>query len=103
MTTKKILVIGELNVDLILNEIRGFPKIGTEIVADAMDFALGSSAAIMASNISSLGVDTTFCGIVGKDNYGDYVLDQLQLKKVDTQYIQRSLSSRTGVTVVMNY
>lgn len=103
MTTNKILVIGELNVDLILNEIKGFPKVGTEIVAETMDFALGSSAAIMAANISSLGIDTAFCGIVGKDNYGDYVLDQLQLKKVNTQYIQRSPSSRTGVTVVMNY
>ncbi|MCG9970631.1 carbohydrate kinase family protein [Christiangramia crocea] len=103
MTSKKILVVGELNIDLILNKIQGFPKIGTEIVADSMDFTLGSSSAIMASNISILGVDTTFCGVIGNDNFGDFVLNQLQFKKVDTQFIQRSEKSKTGVTVVMSY
>lgn len=101
--TKKILVVGELNIDLILNQIKGFPKIGTEIVADAMDFTLGSSSAILASNISALGVNTSFCGMIGEDEFGDFVLQQLQLRDVNTLYIQRSANRKTGVTVVMNY
>lgn len=103
MSSKKLLVVGELNVDLILNDIKGFPKIGSEIVADSMDFTLGSSSAIMASNISALGVDTCFCGRVGDDDFGEYIIDQLQLKKVNTEFIKKAENYKTGVTVVMNF
>ncbi|MGY5851414.1 carbohydrate kinase family protein [Salegentibacter sp. F14] len=103
MSPKKLLVVGELNVDLILNSIQGFPQVGTEIVADSMDFTLGSSSAIMASNISILGVDTSFCGMIGSDKFGDFVLEQLHLKKINTNYIIKSPKYKTGVTVVMNY
>ena len=103
MKPNRILVVGELNVDLILNQIQGFPQIGTEIVAEAMDFTLGSSSAILASNISSLGIATSFCGMIGKDDFGDFILQQLQDKKVDTSYIQRAADQKTGITVVMNY
>ena len=103
MNSKKILVVGELNVDLILNDIQGFPKLGTEIVANEMNFTLGSSSAIMASNISALGVDTSFCGMVGTDDFGDFVIQQLQLKNVDTSFVQKAPDTKTGITVVMNY
>lgn len=103
MKSKKLLVVGELNMDLILNDIKGFPEIGTEIVAGAMDFTLGSSSAIMASNISALGVGTSFCGMIGDDRFGQFILEQLQLRNVGTKYIQRTSKYKTGVTVVMSY
>lgn len=103
MKNKKLLVVGELNVDLILNDIRGFPKIGNETLAGEMDFTLGSSAAIMASNISAMGRDTTFCGKIGHDKFGDFVKDELQKKKVSTRFISTSKALKTGITVVMNY
>ena len=103
MSSKKLLVVGELNVDLILNDIQGFPRIGAEIVANSMDFTLGSSSAIMASNISALGVDTSFCGVVGDDQFGEFVIEQLELKHVSTSFIKKSLSHKTGVTIVMSY
>ena len=103
MTSKKLIVVGELNVDLILNNIHGFPRIGAEIVANTMDFTLGSSSAILASNISALGVDTSFCGMVGDDQFGEFVVEKLQLQKVSTNFIRKSSNSKTGVTVVMSY
>ncbi len=103
MASKKLLVVGELNIDLILNDISGFPEIGTEIVAADMNFTLGSSSAILASNISTLGVETFFCGMVGDDDFGTYVLQQLENKNVNTQYISKSSREKTGITVVMNY
>ena len=103
MMSKKLLVVGELNVDLILNGIQGFPKVGTEIVADSMDFTVGSSSAIMASNISALGIDTSFCGIVGDDKFGNFLLEELQQKNVNTRFIKQLKKYNTGVTVVLNY
>ena len=98
-----MLVVGELNVDLILNNIDTFPKIGSEILADEMALTLGSSSAIFASNISTLGVRTAFIGKIGKDSFGELVIDSLKKKNVDTSLIQNSKTRQTGATIVLNF
>jgi sugar/nucleoside kinase (ribokinase family) len=100
---KKVLVIGELNVDLLLNKVKGFPVLGQEIMADAMTLTLGSSAAIFAANLASLGVSTAFCGMLGNDMFGHYVLDELRKRQVDTTLITQQDKYQTGITVVLNY
>jgi len=64
-----VIVIGELNVDIILNHIAKFPEIGKEILAKDLDVTLGSSSAIFASNLSSLGARVAFIGKVGNDGF----------------------------------
>ncbi|MBT0812876.1 carbohydrate kinase family protein [Litoribacter ruber] len=103
MKNKKLLVVGELNVDLILNKIKGLPTLGEEKLADTFHITLGSSSAIFAANISTLGTDTTFVGRIGDDNFGRFVLDDLKLKQVNVDHISVDPSYQTGVTVVMNY
>lgn len=100
---KDVLVIGELNVDILLNKVKGFPVIGQEILADEMTFTLGSSSAIFAANLASLGINTFFCGIVGKDIFGQYILTELYNKKVDTSLVTQTLKYQTGVTMILNY
>lgn len=100
---KKVLVIGELNVDMILNRIDGFPKIGTEILSSELHLTLGSSSAIFASNLSSQGADVSFLGMIGNDQFGTLVMDTLNENKVNTDSIIQSKIHKTGVTVVMNY
>ncbi|MEJ5961065.1 carbohydrate kinase family protein [Pedobacter immunditicola] len=103
MNDKGILVIGELNIDLILNSIQGFPAIGEEILANEFNVTMGSSSAIFASNISILGVDTTFCGMVGRDSFGQFICEELRRKNVNTTHIVESERYKTGITVVLNY
>ena len=74
---KNILVVGELNIDLILNNIKGFPALGQEILADEMNLVLGSSSAIFAANISALGIGVSFSGMVGKDTFGQFIIKEL--------------------------
>ena len=100
---KDVLVIGELNVDILLNKLRGFPVIGQEILADEMTFTLGSSSAIFAANLASLGVTTSFCGIVGTDVFGQFIISELNNKKVDTQFIVEVSKHQTGITIILNY
>ena len=98
-----VLVVGELNVDLILNDIASLPQIGKEIIAGNMTLTLGSSSAIFASNISTLGVKTAFAGMIGIDSFGELVLKSLEKKNVNTDYIIRSNKDKTGITIVLNY
>ncbi len=98
-----VVVIGELNVDLILNRIEQMPEIGKEILAKSMNLTLGSSAAIFASNLSILGLAVAFIGKIGKDGFASVVLNSLGSKGVDTSQIMQSIALNTGATIVLNY
>jgi len=68
-----------------------------------MDITLGSSAAIFASNISTLGVHTAFLGKIGNDDFGKKVLGTLQSRNVNTDSIILSSDSKTGASIALNY
>lgn len=51
---KNCLVIGDLNVDLVLNEIKDFPEIGKEIIAQNHFLDIGGSGGIFSAALSSL-------------------------------------------------
>ncbi len=97
-----VLVVGELNVDLILDEIGKFPEVGKEVLADRMTLTLGSSSAIFASNISSLGAKVAFIGKIGNDKFGEIVLDSLKAENVDVSLLKIDRLLDTGITVVLN-
>lgn len=97
-----VLVVGELNVDLILNRIEKFPEVGKEVLAKEMTLTLGSSSAIFASNISSLGARVAFIGKIGKDKFGEVVLESLQENGVDISMIRIDERWGTGATIILN-
>ncbi|NWJ41890.1 MAG: carbohydrate kinase family protein [Geothrix sp.] len=97
-----VLVVGELNVDLILNGLPRMPEVGKEILAEAMTLTLGSSSAIFASNLSSIGAKVAFLGKVGEDLFGDLAVNSLRDKKVYAAMIRRTSDHATGATIVLN-
>lgn len=97
-----VLVVGELNIDLILNGLQQFPEVGKEILADKMIYTLGSSSAIFASNLSMLGISVNYCGCIADDDFGKKILHDLNAKGVHTNNIIRSKTAATGITVVLN-
>lgn len=98
-----VVVVGELNVDLIANGLKKFPEIGKEMLAGQLLTTLGSSSAIFASNLSTMGSRVTFAGKVGNDNYGDHIVASLKSRGVEVGHIVRSGKQDTGVTIVLNY
>lgn len=98
-----VLVVGELNVDLILNTIDKFPEMGKEVLAQQMTLTLGSSSAIFASNLSTLGSSVTYAGKLGYDNFGEHILTSLKAKGVDTGNIIHTKTHSTGATIVLNF
>ncbi len=104
MTEKfDILAIGELNVDLILNDIQQQPELGKEIIARSLEVILGSSTAIFASNISIMGASVAFLGKIGKDAFADTVLNSLRDKGVNTDFILQTSEFKTGASIALNY
>lgn len=98
-----VLVVGELNIDLILNNIEAFPTMGKEVIARDMTQTLGSSSAIFANNLCVLGSKVAFLGKVGMDNYADQVTSTLLKGGVDISNIIKTPDFLTGITVAMNF
>jgi sugar/nucleoside kinase (ribokinase family) len=93
--------VGELNVDIILHNLRVFPEVGREVLCENMVMTLGSSSAIFARNIASLGAKVAFLGKTGKDEFGEYVIQELKKKDIDVSMIVRDKRLKTGATVVL--
>src|SRR5690606_23564617 len=91
-----VIVVGELNVDLIFNQVQGFPVVGKEILSNDMTLTLGSSSAICASNLSSLGLKVAFVGKLGNDVFGQFIIDKLNRSGVDTSMIIIDEKFKTG-------
>lgn len=98
-----IIALGELNVDLLLNKIGGFPEVGKEIFAKEMTLTLGSSTAIFAANAASLGAKVSFLGMIGNDDFGAFVKTSLENRGVDTSNLIEVSSAATGLTAILNY
>lgn len=98
-----VVVVGELNVDLILQDISSFPEMGKEKLAQDMVLTMGSASAILASNLARLGVRVGFAGKLGRDQFAEVVLSTLVERGVDTGGIEQDADSRTGITVSLTF
>ncbi len=97
-----VLAIGELNVDMIMTGLKSMPVIGRELIAKDCSVVLGSSTAICACGISKLGLKTGFIGTVGKDSFGEVVLEGLEQYGIDLRYVNVSEEVKTGITVSLS-
>lgn len=100
---KRIIVIGELNVDLIVSGLSGFPSLGQEILARDLRLVLGGSSAICAAGLARLGTKVDFLGKIGKDDYGRFIAEELRRLGVGTRHLIHDSAVRTGITISLTY
>src|SRR5262245_26656216 len=98
----KILVIGELNVDIVATGLRSAPEMGAEILAEDCELTLGSASAIFAVGLAKLGLNVTFVSQVGRDYFGDFCIRALQQLGVSTRHVARKANEKTGVTIALS-
>jgi sugar/nucleoside kinase (ribokinase family) len=98
---KKVLVAGELNVDIILQGYHKFPTPGQEVLVDDFVLVLGSASAICAMGLARLGSPVAFLGKVGDDPWGRYCLDALTSRGIDVGRVVVDPAEKTGVTVAI--
>lgn len=97
-----ILCLGEVNVDLILSGVDRLPNFGEEVLADAVGMHVGGSTANVAIFASRLGMKVALRARVGKDDFGDFLLAELEKIGVSTELIVRDPELRTGITVSLS-
>jgi len=94
-------VIGELNLDLILYGLPQELKLEHEHLAKDLSITLGSSSAIFAHNLSSLGNKVGFSSCIGSDPFGEICIQRLGASGVDMSRVRRMPGKTTGLTVVL--
>lgn len=97
-----VLVLGEINVDLILSG-GARPAFGqAEKVIDDAALTPGGSGVIFACGCARLGLRTAYCGVVGDDLFGRFMLDSLRQRGVDISGVQVRADQKTGLSVILN-
>jgi len=95
----KVVVIGELNPDLILQNYSSFPELGKEVVVEDCVLTMGSATAICAMALARLGNQVRFVSKVGPDTYGDFCTGILKNAGIDVTYVEHDPATKTGITV----
>jgi sugar/nucleoside kinase (ribokinase family) len=96
---KRVLVVGEINVDLILQGAHALPTPGKEVIVDDVVLTLGSASAICAMGLARLGTPVAFLGKVGTDPWGEFCLDAMRGAGIDMSRVAGEARIKTGVTV----
>lgn len=97
---EKILVIGSLNVDMVVN-VDHTPVTGETILSNQMTMVPGGKGANQACALGCLGAEVTMLGAVGKDSYADMQRKSLGRAGVDVSHLVEKEGVSTGLAVVM--
>lgn len=96
---KKILIIGSLNIDMVI-EVDHTPVVGETILTRDMEMIPGGKGANQAYAAGKLEADIAILGAVGKDMYADMLMGSLKEGKVDVSHIIRRDQGNTGLAVI---
>lgn len=96
---KKILVIGSLNMDLVTMSER-HPKLGETIIGKSFFQIPGGKGGNQAVAIAKLGGEVTMFGCVGKDSYGEILIEELKKNNVNIECIKKG-EKNTGIATIV--
>jgi sugar/nucleoside kinase (ribokinase family) len=97
-----VTVVGELNLDLILYGLPEELPPERELLANRLTLTLGSSSAIFAHNLSTLGSKVGFISRIGDDPLGQISLQRLGAGGVDVSRVRKVQGpTTTGLTVIL--
>jgi sugar/nucleoside kinase (ribokinase family) len=100
---KRVLVVGELNIDLIVTGLKQMPVLGQELICSGFERVMGSSSAIFAVKLAHLGPQVDFIGLIGDDDEGHFVVEQLRANGIGTHHIVCRSDVQTGVTISLSF
>jgi len=99
---KRVLAVGEVNIDIVFTGLTNIPLSEQDTLAQGLEILVGGQTGTIARAMSSLGLDVTFVGRVGDDDYGRKAINELSRAGVNVSGIVVDPSLTTGTTVVLS-
>lgn len=97
---KRILVVGSLNMDFVINTDH-MPKPGETIFGKTFFLVPGGKGANQAYAIGKLGGKVVMIGGIGTDEYGEMLINNLNSVGVSTEFIKRIPEGDTGKAFII--
>jgi ribokinase len=97
---KRILIVGPINMDLVL-KIPRFPIRGENLYGESLKVIPGGKGANQAVAVSRLGHEALMAGRVGKDHFGELLMDGLRGEGVEVRYVDRDLEAESGTPIML--
>ncbi|MDF2963071.1 MAG: ribokinase [Paenibacillus sp.] len=101
MSKPKITVVGSLNMDIVVSMER-MPITGETVSGESIHYIPGGKGANQAAGCARLGADVNFIGAVGKDEFGNRMLQQMQRFGVKTETIAALEDVPTGTATILH-
>jgi sugar/nucleoside kinase (ribokinase family) len=102
VTAERVLAVGDVNIDLILTGLTNLPLAEQDTLAEDLQTTVGGQTGTIARAMARLGLDVTFVGRVGDDDYGHRCVQELSRSGVRVDGLVVDPSLRTGTTVVLS-
>jgi sugar/nucleoside kinase (ribokinase family) len=100
MDSKKILVIGDINIDFAIHS-DSYPAEGGEAHAEEADFRLGGSGCITAINLQLFGHQTVLAANMGADVFSQFAGEHINSSGLDTTLIRNLSDEQTGFFMIL--
>ncbi|MEH2922099.1 ribokinase [Samsonia erythrinae] len=99
MKTGKLVVLGSINADHILN-LEQFPRPGETVIGKQYSVAFGGKGANQAVAAGRSGADIAFIACVGEDDIGTRICQQLSKDHIDVSAVEAISGETTGVALI---
>ena len=101
---RRVLVAGEVNIDIILSGLAHLPRSEQDVAAQRLDLLIGGQAATTARGppAARLGLSVSLASRVGADDYGHRALRELQADGVDVTDVVVDPALQTGTGIVLS-
>ena len=96
-----IVCAGILVADVLGKPVDHLPEKGKLGLVEKMSLQIGGCAANFAIDLAKLGLKTTIIGKIGDDNFGRFLLETLNLEKVDVSGLKLDKNVSTSASMVM--
>ncbi len=97
-----VLCAGIIVADHLCAPIDHVPDAGELVMTDGMTLEIGGCASNAAVDLAKMEVPVTVCGCVGADALGQFVLDTLKARGVDTSGVRLASDADTSQTLIVN-
>ena len=98
-TAGKLVVLGSINADHILN-LESFPTPGETVTGSHYQVAFGGKGANQAVAAGRSGADIAFIACTGDDDIGERIRKQLQVDRIDVAPVSAVAGESTGVALI---
>lgn len=98
----RVVVVGSMNFDMVVKADR-MAKEGESLVVSNLKFFPGGKGSNQAVGVARQGAKTSFVGAVGKDVFGDFLVQGIESNGIDATWVKRDAAHATGCAFIMVY